>query len=170
MGLKASKQIQNSVCSFLFQNTSDFSSCAGDSVMGLCCVAEFLLGRREFVDWTICPVLIGITLWFLGRCSEELKFLKGLHTMDSNKNYEDIKSGLVPCCTGILRGGEMPAGEKWLQKLWWACGGRWNSGIWGFCKLQLSACEILMCDLLLIQLLNSLNFQCGLRWTETAVT
>lgn len=127
VGLQVSKWTQDSTCSFLFQNTCVFSSRAGDPVMSLCYVAEFILGKREFVDWTMCPVFIGITCCFLGRCSEELTVLKGLHTMDSNKNYEDVKSGLVPCCNRMLRGEEMPAGEKWLQKLWWASGSRWKS-------------------------------------------
>lgn len=96
-----SLKVNPGLCSFLFPNTCVFSSCAGDPLMGLCCIAEFILGRREFVDWTMCPVSIGVTHCFLGRCLEELKFLKGLHTVDSNKNYEDVKSGLVPCCNNV---------------------------------------------------------------------
>lgn len=98
---KSQSELRTLCALFCFQITCVFSSCAGDPVMGLCCKAEFILGRREFVDWTMCPVLIGITCCFLGRCSEELKFWKAAIQWAVIKKYEDEKSGLVPCFNNV---------------------------------------------------------------------
>lgn len=98
MGLKVSKWTQDSVLFSISKYLCFFKLCWRSS-HGSLLYSRIYFG--EFVDWTMCPVLRGITRCFLGRCSEELKFLKGLHTMHSNKNYEDVKSGLAPCCNNV---------------------------------------------------------------------
>lgn len=85
--------------------------------------------------------------------------------MDSNINYSDVKSGLMPCCKKVFKmRGDTSWGEmalKALMSMWW------QMKI-GYLRLLHtpavgSALEVLMTDLLMIQLLNSFNFQCGIR-------
>ena len=87
--------------------------------------------------------------------------------MDSNINYEDVKSGSMPCCNRVFKmRGDISWGEtalKALMSLWWQMKIGYLRLLHTPSALVGSALEVLKCDLLMIQLLNSFNFSCGIR-------
>lgn len=85
--------------------------------------------------------------------------------MDSNINYEDVKSGLMPRCNRVFK---TRGGTSWAEMALKALISLWWQMKIGHLRLLhtpagASALEVLMSDLLMIQLLNSFNFQCGIR-------